>query len=435
MKNAKMWNRNIGKGDGMGAKQIMKNMLSDDIKLEIKKLLSVKQNRKMLQWNSKIKPYREGIYPMGINLIGDISAETGLGQSARILASILEKGDIPFCVKQVNTHGRLAHNDSGWSKRIADKPKYAVNLIHIIPATWAKDYVGLEKETLDRRYNIAYWLWELEELPKHWLPCIQTVDEIWTPSEFISNAVRKQTNKPVVTVPYAIDMERGEEKKGKEAEKYFDRDYFNLPKKKFLFLTMYDFISVSERKNPQAVIEAYKRAFPKEEKEVGLIIKVNHVEEKKLAWLKEQLKPYKNIYFMTKNMARREVDSLINAADALVSLHRSEGFGLPVAEAMALGKPVISTNWSATAEFANAKNSCPVDYKRIRIGKSVGPYEKGNYWAEADIDHAASYMRRLWKDAAYAQEIGGNAKSYIKEHLTYEHAADVIWDRLKGIDG
>lgn len=419
----------------MGTDQIIKEMLSDDIKLKIKKLLAVKQNRRMLQWKKQTESYCKNQYPVGINLIGDISAETGLGQSVRILASIMERGGIPFSVKQVNTHGRLAHNDEVWTEKTGSAVKYAVNLIHIIPGTWARDYCGLEKEILDKRYNIAYWLWELEEFPDYWLPCIQTVDEIWTPSEFISNSIRKKTKKPVVTVPYAIDMEDRGEKKGKCEQGYFNREYFGLPEEKYLFLLMYDFISVSERKNPQAAIESYIRAFPKEERDAGLVIKVNHVEERKLTQLKERLNGYQNIYFITENMTRKEVDSLMNAVDVLVSLHRSEGFGFPVAESMALGKPVVSTNWSATMEFTDESCACPVNYKLVRIRKTVGPYEKGNYWAEADVGHAARYMRRLWEDREYAHRIGANAKDFINKHLTYENAADIIRNRLKAIDG
>lgn len=165
-------------------------------------------------------------------------------------------------MKQINSHGVLTHNDEAWAKKVEASVKYAVNLIHIIPGTWAKDYCGLEKEVLDKRYNIAYWLWELEEFPDYWLPCIQTVDEIWTPSEFISNALRRRTKKPVVTVPYAIDMES---RRGKETdiEGYFQRKYFGLPEEKFLFLTMYDFISVSERKIHRRLLKRMSVLFQK----------------------------------------------------------------------------------------------------------------------------------------------------------------------------
>lgn len=411
-----------GMGFPMYVKQIMKKILSDDMIIQLKNIKAVKKNYEMLKKHKQIHPYSEERYPQGINLIGDISAETGLGQSMRILASIIQNCNIPFCVKQINLHGQLEHNDTTWRHKITDKAKYAINIINLIPETWSDDYCVMDREILDYRYNIAYWPWELEEFPDRWVPCIETVDEIWTPSEFTSKSIRKKTNKPVVTVPHIVDMG--------EKESYYDREYFGLPEQKFLFLTMYDFISVSERKNPQAVIEAYIKAFPVENENVGMIIKVNHVEEKKLERLKEQLSNYRNIYFITRNMTRKEVDSLMNAADVLVSLHRSEGFGLPVAEAMALGKPVISTNWSATTEFTAESCACLVNYKLVKLEKSIGPYEKGNYWADADVKHAAEYMRRLWEDEEYRESIGKNAKIYLKEHLSYDKAVEIVKERI-----
>lgn len=409
----------------MAIKAKIRSLLSDDIVLKVKTVISRPKKRAMLEKHKKVQPYQRGRYPQGINLIGDISAETGLGQSIRILASMLQNGEIPFCVKQVNLHGQLEHNDHTWKQKIVDKVQYSVNVITIIPETWPEDYCALENEILDGRYNIAFWLWELEEFPDRWVSCIETVDEIWTPSEFVSRSIRQKTDKPVITVPYIVEM--------KNDIKY-DRKYFGFPKEKFLFLTMYDFISISERKNPEAVIKAYMQAFPEENEGVGIVIKVNHAEKKKMEELAGKLAGYKNVYFITRNLTRQEVDSLMAVTDVLVSLHRSEGFGLPVAEAMALGKPVITTNWSATTEFTDTDCACPVDYQLISLKKTIGPYEKGNYWADADVAHAAAYMKRLWEDKEYAEKIGRNAKTYISAHLTYEHAANIVKGRLKDIE-
>lgn len=408
----------------MKAKQLIRKLLSDDIIIQLKKIIALRNNYIMLKKYKKIKPFDCKYYEKGINLIGDIKAETGLGQSIRLLASVMENGNIPFCVKQVNLHGKLNHNDSTWKHKIAENLEFGINIIHIIPETWAADYANIDNKIIDSHYNIAYWLWELEEFPDRWLPCIQTVDEIWTPSEFISNSIRKKTSKPVITVPYGIKMKE---------DGHLTREYFHLPQDKFLILTMYDFISVSERKNPNAVIEAYLKAFPIENENVGLIIKVNHIEEKRLEDLRQRLEHYKNIYFITNNLTRTEVESLLNAVDILISLHRSEGFGLPVAEAMALGKPVISTNWSATTEFMDEKSACLVDYKLIPIKKSIGPYERGNYWADADINHAAYYMKKLWEDIGYREEIGKNARNFINNHLSYDNATEIMTKRMKEI--
>ncbi|NLL77142.1 MAG: glycosyltransferase family 4 protein [Clostridiales bacterium] len=408
----------------MKLKKIFRKMLPDAVALQLKSIINVKSSRKMLAEKEKIRPYKKGHYPPGINLIGDIKAETGLGQSIRILAGIMEKSDIPFDIKQTELHGNLERNDDTWERKITDRVKYDVNVIHWIPETWARDYNEADSDMLDYRYNIAYWLWELEEFPDRWVPCIQTVDEIWTPSEFISNSLRKKTKKPVITVPYAIETAQDD---------CLDRKYFSLPEDKFLFLTMYDFISISERKNPAAVIDAYIKAFPEGNKDVGLVIKINHAEDKKLEKLKNKLKDYSNVYFITDNLTRHEVDSLLCVCDVLVSLHRSEGFGLPLAEAMALGKPVIATNWSAPTEFMDGESACLVSYKLIKLKKTIGPYEKGNYWADADTDHAADYMKKLWEDREYREKIGRNAQTYIKEHLSYEYAAGIMKDRLKEI--
>lgn len=414
----------------MALKQTLKELISDDMKLNIKKVLAKVRNHQMLSRMTKTLPYQRGKYPIGVNLIGDISAETGLGQSMRILASVMTKGNIPFAIRQVDTHGKLEHNEGTWEGKMTDSLPYAMNLIHFIPGTWAEDYCKLDKEILDGRYNIAYWLWELEVFPKYWKPCIETVDEIWTPSEFISNCIRKETGKPVITVPYALDAETvGMQTEGG----IYGRAHFGLPEKKFLFLMMYDFISTNERKNPKAVIEAYQKAFPREDENVGLIIKVNHADYKKLRQISDELKNYRNVYFIKENLTRREVGALLSAVDVLVSLHRSEGFGLVVAEAMALGKPVITTDWSATTEFTSEECACPVYYRMTRLEKSVGPYEKGNCWADADTDHAAAYMKRLAEDKEYYERIGKNAKARIEHQLSYENAAGIMKDRLKKI--
>lgn len=408
----------------MKLKQMFRKVLSDDIVLKLKDIIGIKNTRMMLAKQAVIEPYKKEIYPHGINLVGDIKAETGLGQSMRILAAIMENGNIPFGIKQTDLHGNLEHNDDTWEHKITDRIKYDINVINWIPETWAVDYNAADKGILNYRYNIAYWLWELEEFPDRWLPCIRTVDEIWTPSEFISDSIRKKTDKPVITVPYVIETAKGG---------YFEREHFSLPEDKFLFLTMYDFISISERKNPSAVIDAYLKAFPSENKDVGLVIKVNHAEEKKLDKLRSRLKDYKNIYFVTNNLTRLEVDSLLYASDVLVSLHRSEGFGLPLAEAMALGKPVIATNWSASTEFMDENSACLVNYKLINLKKTVGPYDKGRRWADADTEHASYYMKKLWENKEYREVIGENAQKYIEENLTYESAAGIMKNRLKEI--
>ena len=117
--------------------------------------------------------------------MGDIRAETGLGQSMRRVAGLLELGGIPFLIRQMDAPDSIAHQERDWDGKIASENKYGINLIHINNSIWRKNYARIPLEELSGRYNIAYWLWELEEFPEEWVSCIDTVDEIWTPAEFI----------------------------------------------------------------------------------------------------------------------------------------------------------------------------------------------------------------------------------------------------------
>lgn len=410
----------------MGFKQIAKEILPDHTIVQMKKLFYWKMNRDMLRKREQIQAFAPGRYPKGINLIGDIQAETGLGQSMRLLAQVLEKCEIPFTVKQIDSPGGLKLDDNRWKDKISEELKYSVNLLHINPNIWAQTYNRLSNEILDHRYNIAYWLWELEDFPEEWSDCIKTVDEIWTPSEFVSKSIRSRTDKEVNTIPYAIEL---------ETDKLFGREHFGLPADKFLYLVMYDFKSISERKNPQAVIRAYKEAFEKENEETGLVIKINHLkDERELEQLKQEMKGYPNIYYIVDNLSRGEVESLIAAVDVLISLHRSEGFGLPLAEAMYLGTPVIATNWSANTEFMDTASACMVDYQLVQIQKNIGPYAKGNRWAEADVSQASAYMKKLYENEAYREEIKKAGQKQVREVLQVKKTAELIAGKVDSLN-
>ena len=361
----------------------------------------------------------------GVNLIGDIRAETGLGQSMRIMAGMLERAGIPFLVRQMDAPDNIEHQERKWDNKIASESRYGINLIHINNNIWKKSYNRILAGELGGRYNIAFWLWELEEFPDEWVSCIDTVDEIWTPSEFISRGIRKKTKKNVITMPYGVVLDKSN---------LLKRKYFHLPEDKFLFLVMYDFLSISERKNPYGVIKAYMRAFKKTDKGMGLVVKVNHLKNRtELDKLKEKLSGYPDIYFITDNLSRREVESLIADADVLVSLHRAEGFGLPLAEAMYLGTAVIATNWSSTTEFMDEDSACLVDYELVSLTKDIGPYQKENRWADADVGQAAEYMRELfWNREVYKEKVVRGEK-YIKECLDLEKMSARVKGRVDEI--
>lgn len=412
-------------------------MVADNILIRIKKHMpsglknSIKQffylfkKDKMLKKSKRILPYDKERYPRGINLIGDIQAETGLGQSMRILANILDKNQIPFDIIQVSQPGRLKGDNHTWDYKIKDQPLYDTNLIHINASEWVENYLRLDVAILNYRKNIAYWLWELEEFPKKWQNCIETVDEVWAPSDFVCDSIRACTDKPVRKIPYAIETSTPTE---------YTREHFRLPNDVFLYLVMYDCQSVSERKNPQGAVDAFKRAFSVEyanAKKIGLILKVNHGKyENKLDALKKELQEYKYIYYITDVLSREEVYALEAIADVLVSLHRSEGFGLAVAEAMYLGTAVITTNWSATTEFTSEETACLVDYDIVELKHAIGPYKKGSRWADANINQAAEYMKMLFSDFELRNKKEEMAKNYICDVLSLQHSGEIIKETI-----
>lgn len=383
---------------------------------------SLKKQLKEVQ----IEPYESEAFEYGINLIGCIRAEIGLGQSCRLLASELNHTGIPFTIRDFLLDGdSVRAEDHTWDNYIEQNTPYAVNLFHVEPLDLVMGFSNeLPSDIWNKRYNIAFWLWELEEFPEKWKKALALVDEIWTPSEFASNSIRKVTNKPVYTMPYCVIA---------PTDTQYNRQYFNLPEDKFLFLVMYDTNSTMARKNPLGAIEAFQNAFSSEDERVGLVLKMNNPREEDLEALKQSLGDYKNIYYITEIMDKVVVNSLIASVDVFVSLHRAEGFGLVMAEAMLNGTPCIATNWSSNTEFMNHEVACMVDYTFTSLKKAAPPYDKGVRWADADIDMAAKYMKRLVEEPEYYEELSVKGKVYIEEKLGMEQAVQKITDRMNQI--
>ena len=362
--------------------------------------------------------------PMGVNLIASITGDSGLGQSSRLIANVLENSDIPHVIYNYVYSYSLKMEDTTYADRISTELPYDINLVHINPRELGPALFRLPKSMWSSQYNVAFWLWELEDFPEEWAIYTDLFDEIWTPAEFVSNAVRTAAKCPVHTLPYHVTA---------PTEEQYDRAWFGLPEDKFLFAFMYDANSVADRKNPMAVVKAFMKAFSPEDAGVGLVIKANNGRPEDIEKLREQMKGYENLYFVTENLKKTAVNSLLKCVDVFVSLHRAEGFGLGMAESMMVGTPSIATNWSANTEFMNPEVGCMVDYKLIALERDIEPYHKGSRWADADVDQAAVYMRKLYEEPEYYRNLSQKGYAYISEKLGLEKSVERLEAQVKRI--
>lgn len=372
-----------------------------------------------------IEEFDKGAFPFGVNLIGDIRVDTGLGQSMRYVSSILDAAGVPNLIYNYYVPPGMNMSDHSCDDKIQDKLKYSINIFHINASEMAVAFMDLGKEFFDRHYNIGFWLWEMEDFPKEWMPAFNLIDELWVPSDFENKIFKKYTEKPVYTVAYPVTA---------KADEQYDRKYFGLPEDRFLYMMMYDGGSGAPRKNPGKVIESFKKAFKPDNADVGLVVKLKADSDADIEYIKSLTEGYDNIYFIDKNMSRTEVNSLIQCVDVFVSLHRAEGFGLICAEAMVLGTPVIATAWSATTQFMNESCACMVDYRMVELEKDYPPFKKGYRWAEADSDEAAAFMRRLFDDKEFYGIMKSNAREYVHEKLSMEQSSAFVRDRLNVIN-
>ncbi len=359
----------------------------------------------------------------GVNLLGYARAEMGIGESCRIAARNLEAVGIPFGILNFTGTNSARMDDTSWMYKEINKPKYNVNIFHINAEQMMEIYASYGNELFQNKYNIGYWHWELPDFPEEWIENFSLVDEIWAPSTFVVDSIALKSPVPVVKIPHSIEV---------NIEVARSREFFQLPQDTFLFLAMYDVKSYQERKNPGAAIASFKAAFRPDDLSVGLVLKVNCYKsnQHELNYLDSLIADYRNIYLIKETISRNDVNALIEVTDCFVSLHRSEGFGLGLAEAMYLGKPVIGTNWSSNTDFMNNSNSCLVDYKLVPVGQDYGPYKSYQYWADPDVGHAAQYMARLASDQEYYNKIARTGESHIKKYYSPQVIGELIQRRL-----
>ncbi|KPV61101.1 glycosyl transferase family 1 [Paenibacillus sp. A3] len=360
---------------------------------------------------------------IGVNLVGLIRAETGIGESGRLAARALQATNIPFGILNCPVYGDYRNEDMTWTHKEMQAPAYNVNIFHVNGNTLKHVVDHFGASLLHGRYNIGFWHWELPELPDFYAEGFQFLQEVWAPSTYVAANIAKRSPIPVIHIPHGIEV---------AYDAAMNRTYFGLPDNRFLFCSMYDTQSFQERKNPLAVIEAFKAAFGRDDPSAGLVVKVNNagVKPDDMALLHRVTAGFPQIMIMDRTLPRHEVNALIACTDSFVSLHRAEGFGLGLAEAMYLGKPVIGTHWSGNTDFMTPENSCTVGYKLVQVGTDHGPYGAHQVWADPDIGQAAGHMRNLVRDAGWRSRIAAAGQQTIRSRYSPSAVGRLIEQRL-----
>jgi glycosyltransferase involved in cell wall biosynthesis len=359
--------------------------------------------------------------PAGVNIIGYVRAETGVGESVRLCARAATAAGLPFALLEADAGDCVRACDERWTDRLAERTRYPISLFHVNPDVMSAAHGLLARDRLASRYVIGYWHWELPEFPDRWLGAFDRVDEVWVPTRFIQDAVSARSPRPVVRIPHGISF---------RTDPGVTRADLGLPAGRFLFLTMYDAESYQARKNPEGTVEAFRRAFAASG-EVSLVVKVNNPNNHPgVARLKALAKRLPNLVILDRVLPRRQVYELLRLCDCFVSLHRSEGFGLGLAEAMFLGKPVIATGWSGNMDFMTRENSCPVRYRLVPLEEDVGPYDRGRLWADPDREHAAYFMKKVVAEPGWGEEVGASGRETIRSEYAPERVGRLYVQRL-----
>ncbi|WP_219871627.1 glycosyltransferase family 4 protein [Paenibacillus oenotherae] len=359
----------------------------------------------------------------GIQLIGFNKAESGLGEACRLTAAALHTAAVPFHILSCDAWTLARPSDLAWAACETPGALHRANLLHFNPDMAPHICGSLGAETFAERLNIGYWHWELPSVPESWAAHFNLLHEVWTPSPFVRDVIAAKSPIPVLSMPPGIPESSGFQP---------GRAYFGLPQQPLLFLTMFDALSFTERKNPHAALAAFIAAFGRSPENAALIIKVSnsYASGEPMERLRAQIAGCRNVHLLDMSLSRIEIHALIDACDIYVSLHRAEGFGLTMAEAMAMGKPVIGTNWSGNTAFMDAINSCPIQYQLVPVGQQIGPYEAHQLWAEPDIEHAAYWMRTLLSDTGLRLRMGAAGRHTIASQFSPAAAGARMRERL-----
>lgn len=328
-----------------------------------------------------------------------ISDVTGIGRAGRLTIRAAEAWGVPLVTHDIAGDPRVL-------KVPRDLPPGGIWLAHCNPPAAAMVLSQRADHLWATRYRIGYWAYELGQLPPFWGTAMPFFHEIWTPSRFVAEAVERARGSAttivrVVPHPVAVDLPPPDVRPSGGP---------------LTFIVMVDARSSLARKNPLGAIHAFRQAFAPDDPGVRLQVKIVGAwkDPRAVRQLHEAAAGSPNIQFIETELSDAETQQLLASADCLVSLHRAEGFGLPIAEAMLAGLAVIATDWSGNTDFTRGA-SYEVPYRLIPAVDPSGRYNgTGQSWADPDIAVAAAMMRQARNDPAGREALARRGQQRVR---------------------
>ncbi|MGH6840793.1 MAG: glycosyltransferase family 4 protein [Methylocella sp.] len=360
----------------------------------------------------------------GVNFYSPIGVVSGLGSAGRGYLAALRAAAIP--VSLVPVHELFVHQASVGRAERGQPPRHPISIVHV-NADSVHRFIHFHARTFARaQYKIGIWVWELPALRDAWWSELRHFDEIWVPSNFCRRAVQALTAKPVMVVPHVVQAS--------EAPQPGWREKLQIGSGEFLFLYVFDASSLVERKNPRCLVDAFEAAFSRDD-HVRLVLKVSNagVDPEFSLYLDALARRDRRCVVLRQTMDPHKIAGLISASDCYVSPHRTEGFGLTVAEAMALGLPVIATGYGGTADFVTEEAGFPLRYRLVEVDRDHGPYAKGAVWADPSREHLAELLRFVVANPRAAAARGQRARARIREGYSAAAVGRQIGGRLAAI--
>jgi glycosyltransferase involved in cell wall biosynthesis len=358
----------------------------------------------------------------GIIVAGELTRASGLGESARLMLRGLASLGVRAWPVDVSRFLPAHRADLPPPDTPADPPPPGSSLVlHVNPPLLPLVLARLPRALVRDRRIVGYWYWELPVAPAEWRLGAEFVHAVWVPSRFTAEALEHLIQEPITVVrpPIAADP---------LSRISLSRADFGLPEGAVVTLVSFNLASSFVRKNPLGAVEAFRLAFGSRPDRV-LALKVGNADHfpDDFAQLMTATLGSANIRVITETLSPGAALALTATADIVMSLHRSEGFGLVAAEGMLLGKPVVATDWSATLEFMDEGCAALVRSRLVAVEDPRGVYAiRDAAWADPDLRHAADWLRRLADDPVLRRSLGEAGRAAALQRLGTSSLTDAL---------